>query len=651
MFLNVVFDLPLEGTFTYRVDGSRSVAPGLRVEVLLRGRKKIGCVVEVRETLPVEAEGYTITSILRVIDKEPIFTKVQVELSQWIAQTYLCSPGEALFAMLPRGRRHPPYSDETPTYSRGRRPELILSREQQEAAEGILASDSREIYLHGVTGSGKTEVFLTVIERVVESGSGCIYLVPEISLTNQLVQQVMERFGGGVAILHSRLTHSKRLAEWMRILKGDVRLVLGARSGVFAPVKKLGLIVIDEEHEGSYKSDSTPRYHARQVAMRRSRMERAKVVMGSATPSLEAYHLFKSSRLERYQLSTRLSGGSMPRVKVVDLGGEEGCLSVELVESLKRVIRDGRQAILFLNRRGFSTFFNCRSCRHELKCTNCSVGLTYHKSRQRLICHYCGFSQPPVEYCPSCGSLDVGYAGFGIEAVEEEVGGLFPNEKITRIDTDSIASRESLDEKLTAFRREESSILLGTQMIAKGFNFPGVRLVGIVLADSGFNLPDFRATERSFAVIHQVAGRAGRYTNDGEVIIQTYRRDHPSVVAVQTGGVENFYQQEIESRREMGFPPFCRIIRVTVRGSEQNSVASRIGQLSRSLRKVADGSFDIMGPAECPLSRVSGKYRHHLLIRTNALARTRTLLRGVLARDRGPRGEYIEVDVDPVNLL
>lgn len=648
MYIEVLFNLPLDGPFTYLIEEDSPADIGFRIEAMFGRRKLIGFVIKRKIEKP---EGkFTIKPIRRVVDKVPLFGQSQVDLAYWMSATYFCTPGEALSAMLPGGKRE----SAAPALAGFDLPgpqEIILSEEQKDAVEGILTRDEGDVYLYGITGSGKTEVFLSAAEAVLNRGQGCIYLVPEIALTRQLVAEVEARFGEGAAILHSRLTPSQRYAQWMRILKGETRFVIGARSGVFAPVQNLGLIVIDEEHENSYKSDATPRYHARQVAMRRGRVENARIVMGSATPSLEAYHLADAGHLSRHKLTKRLSGGALPEVKIIDMKKETGVISKTLAADIRRVEEKGGQSILFLNRRGFSTFFHCNSCGYEMICRNCSVGLTYHKHKHRMVCHYCGFSQTPVEICPECKSLDVGYAGFGTEAVEEEVKKLFPDIPTTRMDTDSVSAKGSLEEKLAEFRSGKTRLLLGTQMVAKGLNFPGVKLVGIVLADTGLHLPDFRAAERSFALMHQVAGRAGRYTEDGEVIIQTYRPEHPAIIAASKGDLEGFYGQELAVRKSLGFPPYARLFRITLRGKDPERVRGGLELFAKGLEDLKDDCFDVLGPAECPLSVIAGNYRHHLLIRTTSVPRTRALLKGLIGRWTPPPGIYVEVDADPVNLL
>ncbi len=648
MYLQILFNLPLQGPFTYYCEDDISVDIGFRIEAHFGRRKLIGFVIEKRAVKP--DVNFEIKKIIRVIDKLPLFSSFQVEMADWIASTYFCTSGEALSAMLPGGKREsaPPVlgSYELP----GQR-DFTLSEGQKEAVEGIVKEDEGRFYIHGITGSGKTEVFLEAAEEVMNNRQSVIYLVPEIALTRQLVAEVEARFGTGTAILHSRLTPSQRFTQWHRIISGEARLVIGARSAVFAPVTDLGLIIVDEEHEGAYKSDSNPRYHARQVAMYRGRKEGARVVMGSATPSIEAYHLCRTGGMTLFELNERVAGGSLPQISVVDMKKQEGGISRELITEIRETKRVGKQTILFLNRRGFSYFFHCKTCGYELVCKNCSVNLTYHKNRERMVCHYCGFSRNPVEVCPDCGSLDVGYSGFGTELVEEEIRRLFPDLVISRLDTDTARKKGRLESILEEFREGKTDILLGTQMVAKGLNFPGVRLVGIVMADTGLHMPDFRAAERVFSLLMQVSGRAGRFTSDGKVVIQTFRPEHPAVTSAARGELDIFYNKELETRKILGFPPFSRLFRITFRGKDKHKVRGGIGEMARHLETQGQGIFEVLGPSECPLAVISGNYRHHLLIRTGNPSVSRNIIWTCYLGVSRKSGLYIEIDADPVSLL
>ena len=646
-YLNIVFNTPVNGIFTYLRKDDSDCETGFRVSARFGRRNLTGFVINTSDNRP---DGdFEIRSIERVIDSIPVFGKKNVELAKWISEMYMCSLGEAIAVMLPGGRKEsriPIYDDENPVS----RIKHKLSGEQDNAISAITADKKGMFYLYGVTGSGKTEVFLKAAEITLSEGRGVIYLVPEISLTHQLTVEIKARFKENVAILHSALTPSQRFVEWMRIKKGEVQFVIGARSAVFAPLEKVGLIIIDEEHEGSYKSGSTPRYHARQIAMKRCALADARLVMGSATPSVEAYHLMNKGRITKLLLAERLSGGKMPEIAIVDMKKSKGCISVQLEKELRKTREEGRQSILFLNRRGFSYFFHCRTCGYEMKCRQCSVSLTYHKNRNKMVCHYCGFTKQPVEVCPDCGSLDVGYSGFGTELIEEEVRGLFPGLNIARVDTDSIKKKGTLKKLLDDFKNGKIDILLGTQMVAKGLNFPGVKLVGIVLADTGLHLPDFRAQERTFALIVQVSGRAGRYMPDGRVIIQTYRPENEAVKLAAEGKMEEFYKKELEVREMLRFPPYTRLFRIVFRGKDRNKVYETAGKAARLLKSDLDSS-EILGPSECPLSVISGNLRHQIIIRTSSFSKTHIVITNCFSRFKPLSGVYVEIDVDPVSLL
>ncbi|MFW5689639.1 MAG: replication restart helicase PriA, partial [Spirochaetota bacterium] len=529
--------------------------------------------------------------------------------------------------------------------------DLELSDEQARALETVFAEPTGLFYVYGVTGSGKTEVFLQAAERTIAEGRSVIYLVPEIALTHQLLESVSHRFSGAVAVIHSRLTPSQRLTEWQRIRRGEARLVVGARSAVFAPVPDLGLVVLDEEHEGSYKSGSAPRYHARQVAMKRVADAGARMIMGSATPSAEAWHLMAEDRLTRITLTRRLSGGAMPTLEAVDLRTDEGPLSGRLLEALRATYDEGRQSILFLNRRGFSYFFHCRTCGYEMRCRQCSVGLTYHKERNTMVCHYCGYRVRPVTQCPDCGSFDVGYSGFGTERVEEDLAARFPEWRIARIDTDSVRKKGALESTISEFRDGKIDVLLGTQMVAKGLNFPGVKLVGIILADTGLHMPDFRAAERTFGLVVQVAGRAGRFHPDGHVIIQSYSPENAAIRRALAHDLDGFYADELDVRRELAFPPFARLIRLLVRSKNGDHVRRAASELAAACNRGISSADEILGPSECPLSVISGNIRHHIIVRTSRFGTTHRELAALLPQVTLPHGCHLEIDVDPVTLL
>lgn len=655
-WVEVLLNVPVHQSFTYRNPGTpgHEILTGRRVEVHFGSRRMIGYAVDDSDELPAHfplAED-AVKPIIRVVDAEPVFGQDQIELSRWISAFYLCAQGEALGAMLPAGKRESEtggiaFDDEDFSASRA-----VLSDEQAAAVAGITeTADARPVYLFGVTGSGKTEVFLQAAEAVLAQGHSVIYLVPEISLTHQVVESVVQRFGNRSAVLHSGLAGSKKLAEWMRIMRGEASVVVGARSAIFAPVQNLGLVIIDEEHDQSYKSGTTPRYHARQVAMHRCALARCPLVMGSATPSLEAWHQIKSGSIRMHSLTKRLSGGAPPEMRIVSLGGSTGAISAELAKEIRETKEAGRQSILFLNRRGFTHFFRCATCGFELKCKNCSVPLTWHRQIGVMKCHYCGWQLSPPSSCPECGSLDVGYAGFGTEFIEDEVKKTFPDCSVRRVDTDSLTAKGELKKALDEFRSGKTDILLGTQMVAKGLNFPGVRLVGIALADTGLHMPDFRAAERTFALIVQVAGRAGRFFPDGRVLIQTWSKNHPAIQFACRSDIEGFYEWELAQRKELGFPPFTRLIRLVFRS--KNPEVSRTGAegAAHIIAEELGQNGELMGPAECPIGMISGNTRWHIILRGEQLPPLARAVKRFLVAYKPPASLYIETDVDPSSLL
>lgn len=657
MYVKVLMDLPLDDPFSYHVPEKYESAMqmGIRVEVPFGRRRMVGYVISVMDTL--EAD-YEIKDIRRIIDKEEVFTDDQVKMARWLAEFYLCHVGECLALQIPGGRQDSRMDTVTDDLEAAEEPIEQLSSYQQEAIDTILAGKDTMYYLYGVTGSGKSEVYFRCAEQVIKEGRQVIYLVPEITLTHQLIAQVSKRFQGEVAILHSGLTASQRLKEWKKILRGDVSLAIGVRSCIFAPFRNLGLVILDEEHENSYKSGQAPRYHARQVAQWRCASCHATLVMGSATPSLEAWRLMGEGKVHRLDLPFRVSGGCMPKIEVVDMLGEKGVISSKLMSAMQQTLDRHKQVILFLNRRGYSYFFHCNSCGYEMTCPHCSVALTYHKDRNRMLCHYCGYSTKPISVCPQCNSLDVGYSGFGTEMVEQEVSRLFPFNHVERLDADAALKRGNVAQILHRFSTHQSDILLGTQMVAKGFNFPDVELVGIVLADSGMNLPDFRAEERTFGLLTQVAGRAGRFSNSGQVIIQTFKPQDKAIQYALRGKGPDFYSQELAVRQQTGFPPYSRQVNLVVRGRREGAVEKGIDDLAEVARILADEvhkrtgeELELLGPTECLLSKLGGNYRYHLLLQGKQASLLHLWTKRILEQYKVPSGLYIEIDVDPLQMM
>ena len=651
-YAQVVVPVPLKADFTYSFDSEKmDIVPGVRVIVPFGTRRKTiqGYVISVSDKKP---EGnFEIKSVTRVIDKEPLFDRSDYDLALWMEKFYFSSRGEILDTMIPGGKKDTAFgaldADEAMP-----RPDVVLSEEQENAVRTVMETDNRMFYLFGVTGSGKTEVFLRCAEQVINQGGQVIYLVPEITLTHQLALQVTKRFKNNVAILHSGMTDSQRIAQWRKIKRSEVSLFIGARSAVFAPFKNLKMIIIDEEHENSYKSGNAPRYHARQVAQKRILDCNGKLLMGSATPSLEAWQLMKDpSKMVRIDLRHRVGGGSMPKVEIADMTKEEGIFSSLLQEKMLRTLAEGRQVILFLNRRGYSYYFHCRSCGYELKCPHCDVAMTYHKRRNILQCHYCGHSQKPVSVCPECGSMDVMYSGFGTEQVEHEIQRLFPLYRVARLDTDTVSKdRSAIQKTLDEFRAGNIHILLGTQMVAKGLNFPNVKLVGIIMADSGLLIPDFRAEERTFDLLVQVSGRSGRSDSEGEVIVQTRMKDNPAISFAARGEVERFFDQELSIRKETNFPPFSRMVNIVVHSSNASAARAFADMLAQRLRSVVKKT-QVYGANECPIEKIRENYRFQILLRSSYPVDMLNCIAKVTSDLKVPSNVAFDIDVDPVELM
>ena len=672
-YLEIILNLPVNQGFTYSYIPPEKEKPelipeiGKRAEIMFGNKKTQGFIINISDKIPESCpvEPSKIKPIKRVIDKEPLFGKELIEMANWIARYYLCTLGEAVFSMIPSGRRDSSAGGFGFEEEVGKQKKNELSEEQKQAVEEILKSSCSSItsekksdtslfhYLYGPTGSGKTEVFLSLAEKILETGKGVIYLVPEIGLTAQVVQAVSERFGNTAAVLHSGLTPSQRLSEWHRIMHKEARVVVGARSAVFAPVPNLGLIIIDEEHDGSYKSGNNPRYHARQVAMHRCTKLKIPLLMGSATPSVEAWYGMQNGSIKRHLLTKRLAGGQMPHISCIDLSyyPGDGCISKPLEDAINKTLSKGHQTILFLNRRGFTHFFRCNQCGYELVCKNCSVPLTYHKAENRLRCHYCGWSTYPPESCPQCGSLDIGSSGFGTEYIEAETRAKFPNARIVRLDTDILKNKEELIETLEDFKNGKYDIMLGTQMVAKGLNFPKLELVGVILADAGLHMPDFRAGERTFSLITQVAGRAGRYFPDGKVIVQTYSPGKGPVLYACQNRIEDFYSSELAERQMLDFPPFSRLLRLVFRSFNKGLAEETARDAVKILAEGAPHGMEIIGPAECPIEKINSSWRYQILLKGSSIIPLQTAARKLLFDYTHNQNVYIEYDVDPVSLL
>lgn len=540
---------------------------------------------------------------------------------------------------------------------------LPLTEQQAEAIRPIkehIASNRHGIFLlHGITGSGKTEIYLQAIDNVIKQGQEAIVLVPEISLTPQMVKRFKGRFGSKVAVLHSGLSSGEKYDEWRKISQKEVQVVVGARSAIFAPFENIGIIIIDEEHETSYKQEDQPRYHARDVAIKRAETHHCPVILGSATPTLESYARAKKNVYKLLTLDKRTNNKELPKVEIVDMraelhAGNRTMFSRVLKDKMKHAISRGEQVVLLLNRRGYSTFVMCRDCGHVKECPHCDIALTYHKNSHQLKCHYCSYEEPMPHVCPSCSSDLIRYFGTGTQRVEESLTKLMPEARIIRMDVDTTRRKGAHEKLLTSFANKEADILLGTQMIAKGLDFENVTLVGVLTADSMLHLPDFRSSEKTFQLLTQVSGRAGRHALPGEVIIQAYTPNHYSIELASQYNYEQFFQQEMKMRKTFQYPPYVYLTLLTISHSNHAIAVQTTQQITKLLLTLVQQGTTVLGPTPSPILRIKDRYRYQCMLKYKNEPKLKYYIEKILAQfaDDIRKGDLaITVDMQPYHLM
>ncbi len=614
--------------YTYACDFDEAV-PGEKVIVGFgtANRRTEGYIARLFAERP---EGVRRFKHIEELCPDVILSPEALRTALWMRNRYLCRYIEAVKCFLPGGEAKRKTKDPFEGIEPEEETEKTLTEAQQKALSQISASVEKKehaVYLlHGVTGSGKTEVYIRAMEKVFAEGRQGIMLVPEISLTPQTVSRFMSRFGKeSVAVLHSRLTPAQRAVEYKRIQSGAVKLVIGARSAVFAPFERIGIIILDEEHETSYKSDKSPKYDAVEVAVKRAMGSGAVVVLGSATPSVSDFYRSEKGLFRRLELGRRYNDTPLPAIDIVDMTaearrGNRNLFSVKLVEMMKETLGSGRQVILFLNRRGYSSFVSCRECGHVVSCPECGIAMAYHKDEGACICHYCGRRTPLPRTCPKCGSSMIGRFGFGTQMVEEKAKELFPDASVERLDLDSVKRKGELEAVLKRFGKGKTDILIGTQLVAKGLDFSNVGLVGIISADVSLNIPDFRSSERTFQLVTQAAGRAGRGDEQGRVVIQSYSPEHPALTAALAHDYRRFYEREIGIRKAVAYPPFTDIFTAVISDEDRDIAEDSAQRAARWLRRKFEGDEEIrvLGPAPCTLVKESGMYRFQLLVKVPA---------------------------------
>ena len=669
MYADIAVCLPLVRTFVYELN--ESVEAGCRVIVPFRKRDVEGFVVGLRKDAPRDLDVHEVRS---VVDRNSLLRPEILDLCRWIADYYVSPLGEVLKAALPPGilpkhlERLGPSPGLRPGSPNGRArgeaagegKSLKLTDDQAKSLNVIRNSSGfQPILLHGVTGSGKTEIYMQAVEHFLAAGKTSLILVPEIGLTPQLTDRFAGRFPNQTAILHSSLTKRQRIDEWLRIYSGDGPIVIGTRSAVFAPLQRLGLIVVDEEHESSYKQEEVPRYHARDTAVMRAKLSRAAVVLGSATPSMESFHNAETGKYKHVTLTARVEDRELPEVQIVNMReeyaaeGKQVVFAQRLLQAVSARLGHGEQTMILLNRRGYAAFLLCRHCGFTFQCNSCSVAMTYHRSIDKLLCHYCGLARRPPTRCPECDSEYIHYVGEGTERLEAELKHSFPDVRVGRIDRDTMRHMRDYERVLGGFRKGEIDILVGTQMIAKGHDFPGVTLVGVVGADAPLALPDFRAAERTFQLLTQVAGRSGRGDRPGEVVIQSYFPDHYTFQLAVTQRFEDFYARESRYRKAMFYPPFTALAGIMVTDRDAARAAGTAREVGEFLDSLRSSAIRILGPAPAALERIKQVHRHQLLIKSSSRSTLHSLLDRLrqYIEDRKIGPTRVIIDVDPVSLL
>ncbi|MBI4843269.1 MAG: primosomal protein N' [Nitrospirae bacterium] len=655
MHIDVLFPIDA-GSFTYLVpeDISADIKIGARVLAPFRRSEKVGIVIGIN-TKPSLAPSIKLKAITKVFDEEPLVPDKLLKLMDWAGQYYISSAGIVLKNALPSslftgrkaGRQRIIFDEEA-----AKKREITLNSAQKKAIKAISDSGPGAFLLHGVTGSGKTEVYIRAIKALPDNKEA-IVLVPEIAVTAQMMGNFRRNFGDKVVFYHSGLSDGERLSSWHKMRNGEAKVVLGVRSAVFSPFRNLGIIIVDEEHDASYKQFDGLKYSARDVALVRAQIEGIKIVLGSATPSLESFYNAAAGRFSYLELKERIDERPMPDIEIVDMRNEKKALSFseKLIEKMKEKLLLKEQALLLLNRRGYAPFLICRDCGYTYRCLICSISLTYHKKAGKLNCHYCGSSLKPSDACPQCRSAKLEYEGTGTEKVEEELHDLIPELKMRRMDRDTTSRKLSHYRMVKDMEDGKTDLLLGTQMIAKGHDLPEVTLAAVISADVAFNLPDFRSAEHAFQLLAQLSGRAGRGNKKGEVLIQTYEPGNYIFDYVRRHDYRGFYEKEIEMRKDLSYPPFGKLIRIVFSFKIKAEGERYMKRLSGMIRKREDAGVTVLGPVIAPIERIKGLWRWHMLLKGKQSGVLRRKALETAGAFKDIKGMKTEIDVDPINMM
>jgi primosomal protein N' (replication factor Y) len=659
-FFEVAVNSPLDQTYTYKLlaleDEERDYA-GHFVKVPLRKQIAEGVILKEVKKPDVKYEIKEIHELST--DMQPI-PKKYLDWLRWISEYYMYPLGQTLPLMFPPLKKEGGKTRKSSPLPDVERKDFVkLSEEQEEAFQKISSLEGFQTHLlWGITGSGKTEVYLELLKKLLNEGKQALVLVPEISLTPQLLRRFVERFGDEVAVIHSHLTEREKTNQWWSVVDGKKKILIGARSALFCPFPNLGAIIIDEEHETSFKQDEKLKYHARDCAIMLAKSLDIPIVLGSATPSLESWKNVKDGKYHLHHLKNRISKAQLPDIKVLDMREKDKekhpnlppWMTQDLYEKIQERLSDREQVALFLNRRGLSQVVMCRECGDIRGCPNCDVSLSLH-AKIHLVCHYCGYHEDLKPVCGTCKQGEPKAIGIGTEKIEEEIKSLFPRARTIRLDRDEIYNRETLGQAISAVESGEADILIGTQMIAKGLDFPKLTLVGIILADIGFNFPDFRTPERNFQLLSQVSGRPGRHTMNGEVIIQTYNPEYTSLVFAKENDYAGFADQELKNREELNYPPYGRLASIRIQGLDQKKVKQAVSLIEKNsyLLQKKFPNLAVLGPAPSPIFKLKNKYRYQLLLKSKTAKSIKDFCNYLFKNTDLPSGVQINIDVDPMN--
>lgn len=660
--VEVVLPVPLNKTFYYTIPEKLQdkELKYRRVSVPFGNRTLDGYVINIIQDYKQE-ENIKLKDINDIVDNVEIVTDEIAEMSKWLAETYLCSIGEALATIVPIALKVPKRDLKIKKSKiKISNPNFDMTPYQKNAIEQIENSIKKNInenfLIHGVTGSGKTEVYLKSIQTAIDNNKSAIFLLPEISLTPQFISILNKRFGNIVALWHSAVTTIQKYKIFNAIRNGEIKIVVGARSAIFLPFTNLGLIIIDEEHENTYKQNNKPSYDTKEIALWRAKYNKAVVVFGSATPSIETYYNSKINKYKLLEMPYRIDNKPLPKIKLLSLKDVKTTVSVfskQMLQAIKRALARREQVIIFLNRRGFSPSIICKTCDTVIQCPDCSVAMVYHKYPEHLECHYCGKQMKFPLKCPKCANLEYKVIGMATQRVEEDLKKIFPHTKIFRLDRDTATSKQIYTKVYEGIKSEQYSILLGTQMVTKGFDFPRVSLVCVVDADTSLYLPDFRSCERTFQLITQVAGRCGRADIKGKVLVQTKHIENYALTFAQQYDYKKFYEQEIEFRKDLNYPPFCNIAKITVRNKDNQKSLEFTEKVFKFIQEeINDKNYpvQILGPSQSYISKLNGTYRWQIILK-GSRKQIKEILEEVSSKLRLPYETFINIELDPSDLL